>query len=317
MKLFSISSSNHLAQSISEKITIPLSDYELVTFGDSEIKPMVKEDVRGETCVIISSTSNPVNDSYMELFLLVDALKRSAIEKIIAVIPYFGYARQNQQHLPGEPVSAQVMVKFIKAVGIDEVMTVDLHEEQVAGFFDIPVTHISALPLLAKSVVAGLVPAEGKTIIVVSPDQGGVERTRIFRDALSEELTRHPDRFIVEEQTALIEKKRNLEGKHETTVVEITGDVSGKIAVIPDDVIVSAGTICHAAEAIKQAGAQSIYLCATHADFIDGTVDLLKNAPVEKVLVTDTIEIKDEWKFDKLEVVSISEMLSEEIKKLK
>ena len=349
MKLYAGSRSKILAESVSKLLNLPLAPYEIVKFGDSELKPDVKEEVRGENCIVIASTSNPVNDSYMEFFLLVDALKRSAANKIIAVVPYFGYARQNQQHLPGEPVSARVMVKFIQAVGVDEMITIDLHEEQLTGFFDIPVTHLSALPVLAKSVAAGLVPASSSamtsvaatSIIVISPDQGGVERTRKFRDALDEDITsRHselvseskdsgpasPDRsqggsksgmtFSVDAEIGIVEKLRNLEGQHETKVVEITGDVKNKIVVIPDDVIVSGGTIIHAAQAAKEKGASAVYLAATHADFIEGTVEKLQNSPVEKVFVTDTIVLPDNQLFPKLQVVSVANLLSTEIRKL-
>jgi len=363
MKLYAGSRSKILAESVSKLLNLPLSPYELIKFGDSELKPVVKEEVRGENCIVIASTSNPVNDSYMEFFLLVDALKRSAANKIIAVMPYFGYARQNQQHLPGEPVSARVIVKFIQSVGVDELVTIDLHEEQLTGFFDIPITHLSALPLLAKTageqilirhpeLVSGSmnqsnqqmlkqVQHDGNRIIILSPDQGGVERTRKFRDALDEDITsRHselvsesknsgpasPDRsqggsksgmtFSVDAEIGIVEKLRNLERQHETKVVEITGDVKNKIVVIPDDVIVSGGTIIHAAQAAKEKGASAVYLAATHADFIEGTVEQLQNSPVEKVFVTDTIVLPDNQLFPKLQVVSVANLLSTEIRKL-
>jgi len=337
MKLFAGSQSKNLAESISKLLNFPLAQYELVKFGDSELKPVIKEDVRGEDCIIIASTSNPVNDSYMEFFLLVDALRRNAAKRIVAVMPYFGYARQNQQHMPGEPVSARVMVKFIQAVGVDELITIDLHEEQLTGFFDIPITHLSALPILAEVIANKLVSRHsresGNPVLVLSPDQGGVERTRTFREALANELNRHsreggnPENntmdprlesgmtMVIDQEIGIVEKLRNLEGQHETKVVEITGDVKGKIVIIPDDVIVSGGTIAHAAQAAKEKGASIVYLAATHADFIEGTADALQNAPVEKVFVTDTIQVKDEWKFKKLEIVSVSDLLTEQIRK--
>jgi len=337
MKLFAGSQSKNLAESISKLLNFPLAQYELVKFGDSELKPVIKEDVRGEDCIIIASTSNPVNDSYMEFFLLVDVLKRSAANKIIAVMPYFGYARQNQQHMPGEPVSARVMVKFIQAVGVDELITIDLHEEQLTGFFDIPIIHLSVLPLLAQTMAGELSRHSregGNPVLVLSPDQGGVERTRTFREALANELNRHsreggnPENntmdprlesgmtMVIDQEIGIVEKLRNLEGQHETKVVEITGDVKDKIVIIPDDVIVSGGTIIHAAEVAKEKGGSVVYLAATHADFIEGTVGALQNAPVEKIFVTDTIQIKDEWKFEKLEIVSVSDLLADHIRKL-
>lgn len=312
MKLFSSPLSRHLASSISDSINILLANYELVTFGDSELKPVVKEDVRGEDCIIITSTSNPVNDSYMELFLLVDALKRGAAERITVVMPYFGYARQNQQHLPGEPVSARVMVKFIQTVGVDELITIDLHEEQLTGFFDIPLAHLSALPLLANALSKEI--PQDSNVIVMSPDQGGVERTRKFRDALA--LTSQ-DKLKVSTEIGIVEKLRNLENQHETKFIEITGDVADKTVIIPDDVIVSGGTIVHAAQAVKDKGAAAVYLAATHADFIHGTTETLQNAPIEKVLVTDTIEISEENHFEKLSIVSVTDLLSTHLQGLK
>lgn len=318
---------------------IPKGTWELVTFSDSEIKPVIKDSVRGEDVVILQSTSNPVNDAYMEVFLLADALRRSACKRIILVMPYYGYARQNQQHLPGEPVSAQVVARILESVGVDELVTVDLHEEQLTGFFTIPVNHLSALPLLAKRIAAEIlsrhaelvsastqngipkqVRDDNNSIIVISPDQGGVERTRKFRDALDQTLKQvqgDKSQILVDEEIGIVEKLRNLEGVHESKVVEITGTISGKIAVIPDDVIVSGGTILHAVDAALEKGATKVYLAATHADFIPGTSEKLQNSKVEKVFVGDTIMVADNQKFEKLQVVSMSQLLAEQISKLK
>ena len=330
MKLFAGLQSKKLAESISHELTLPIAHYELVHFGDSEIKPIVKEDVRGEDCTIICSTSNPVNDSYMEFFLLVDALKRGAAKRIVAVMPYFGYARQNQQHMPGEPVSARVMVKFIQTVGVDEMITIDLHEEQLTGFFDIPVTHLSALPLLAEAVANELISRHsrksGNPILVLSPDQGGIERTRKFRDALVEHFSRHSRKsgnpadprsesgmtIEVDHEIGIVEKLRNLEEQHETKVVEITGDVKNKIVIIPDDVIVSGGTILHAAQTAKEKGASAVYLAATHADFTEGALEKLQNSDSERIFVTDTIDSNGTG-FEKLKVVSVASLLSKQI----
>ena len=337
MKLFVGSSNEMLGKKVAELSGIPLGRWQLFKFGDSEIKPQIQDAVRGENVIVFQSTSNPVNESYMELFLLIDALRRSACGRIILAMPYYGYSRQNQQHLPGEPISAQIMARFLEDVGTDEIITLDLHEEQLTGFFTIPMTHLSAFPLLAKSVAAGLVPAEGEAttgvaatnIIVVSPDQGGVERTRKFRDALAATChsreSGNPENHIdsgssagmtVDQEIGIVEKIRNLEGVHETKMVEITGEVKDKIVVIPDDVIVSGGTILHAAEAVREKGATKVYLAATHADFIPETKDKLQNSSVEKVFVTDTIAIPEDQRFPKLHVVSVVELLSEEIKKL-
>ncbi len=332
MKLFIGSSSEALGKKVAELSGIPIGRWQLFKFGDSEVKPQIQDAVRGEDVIVFHSTSNPVNEAYMELFLLIDALRRSACGRIILAMPYYGYSRQNQQHLPGEPVSAQLMARFLEEVGTDEIITLDLHEEQLTGFFTIPMTHLSALPLLASAVGEEIVvappwrassdgavpqadqgPATTQSVIVVSPDQGGVERTRKFRDALAAEFE---GKLSVDQEVGMVEKKRNLEGVHETKIVEITGDVNGKIVIIPDDVIVSGGTILHAAEAALHKGATKVYLAATHADFIEETKMKLQNSPVEKVFVTDTIAIPADQVFEKLEVVSTAELLAEQIKKM-
>jgi ribose-phosphate pyrophosphokinase len=337
MRICASSIYTEIPRQLALKLNISLLKVDYVRFGDSEIKPRVLENVSGEDVTIIGSTSNPVNENYMELFLLIDALKRSGAGKIHCVIPYFGYARQNQQHLPGEPVSAHVMVKFLESLGISSLLTIDIHEEQMGGFFSIPFTNLSALPLLAESVGKEIVKSlletgdrrqeENTKLLVLSPDQGGVERTRMFRDELSDyidsrlrgndgnDVRNDNGRSVkVDEEIGIIEKKRNLKEIHSVEFVELTGDVSDKICIIPDDVIVSGGTIINAAKAVKEHGAKSVYLCATHADFIEGTAENLKNAPVEKIFVTDTIAIKDEWKFEKLSILSIEPLLESVLK---
>ena len=286
--------------------------FRVVRFGDSEIKPVVTvEEVKGAHCVVVGSTSNPVNENYMTLFLTLDALRRSGAPKISVVMPYMGYSRQNQQHLPGEPVSAQVVVRILEMLGMDEMVTFDLHEEQLGGFFTVPLRHMSGFPLLAKAVSDEIHVSNGSNVVVVSPDQGGVERTRRFRDEIEKILKQvQDDRIIVNEQIAMLEKKRNLSGTHDVVPVEFSGaSVHDAIVIIPDDVIVSGGTIVNAALAAKEKGAREIYLCATHADFIEGTVEKLQRAPVEKVFVCDTIPIREEWKFEKLVVVSVKGMI--------
>ena len=309
MKLFIGSSSENLGRRVSELSGIPIGRWQLFKFGDSEVKPQIQDAVRGEDVIVFQSTSNPVNEAYMELFLLIDALRRSACGRIILAMPYYGYSRQNQQHLPGEPVSAQIMARFLEDVGTDEVISIDLHEEQLTGFFTIPITHLSGLPLLAKSIAEEI--KDDSSVVVVSPDQGGVERTRKFRDALAAELSGK-----VAEEIGIVEKIRNLEGVHETKMVEITGEVKDKVVIIPDDVIVSGGTILHAADAAMAKGATKVFLAATHADFIPETKDKLQNSSAEKVFVTDTITIPEDQKFPKLQIVSTADLLSETLKKL-
>ena len=308
MIFFLGNSNQNLGKKVSEAAGIAIGKMDIVRFGDSEIKPRILSNVRDEEVIVFQSTSNPVNDHLMELVLICDALRRSSAKKIIAVIPYFGYARQNQQHLGGEPVSAQVVAKMIESVGADELITLDLHEEQTTGFFEIPINHLSALPLLAKKVINYLdadCPLDKNRFAVASPDQGGVERTRLFAKTLG----------IAE--TVLVEKKRNLEIKHESKVVEVSGNVSGKTVIIPDDVIVSGGTILNAANSLIAKGAEKVFLAATHADFIKGTGKKLQSSKVEKVFVTDTIQLQERNIFEKLRVVSVAGLLADALNKLK
>lgn len=308
MLFFYGSSNEKLALEVAQKANIPVGKMEITRFDDSEIKPRILSNVRDQNIIVFQSTSNPVNESLMELFLIVDALKRSSAAKITAVIPYYGYARQNQQHLPGEPVSAHVISKFIETIGIDELTTVEFHEDQITGFFSIPLNHLSALPILANAVVNYLkvkAPLDPSQFAVISPDQGGVERTRLFAQ------------HVGLSQIVVVEKKRNLEQKHVTELVQVSGEsVKGKTAIIPDDVIVSGGTVLHAADAILKQGAKRVILAVTHADFIKGSSEKLQNSKVEKVFVTDTIELPDENIFPKLSVISVSSLLADCIKKL-
>lgn len=307
MTFFLGNSNKVLGEKAASLANVPLGKMEIVRFGDSEVKPRVLEDVRDQDVVVFQSTSNPVNENLMELFLMVDALRRSSAKKITAVIPYFGYARQNQQHLAGEPVSAHVVSQFIETVGINELISIDLHEEQLTGFFNIPVNHLSALPLIASEIAKYLQvssPVNPAEIAVASPDQGGVERTRKFAEGLG--LT----------ETVLIEKKRDLTHPHECQVVEVSGVVTGKTVIIPDDVIVSGGTILNAAEALMERGAKRVILAAVHADFIAGTIEKLQNSKVEKVFVTDTIKLSDKQLFPKLQVISVASLLADQLKLL-
>ena len=334
MLLFHSSRNTDFAKKISKATHIPIGRTDFITFGDSELKPHILSDVRNQDVVIVTSTSIPVNENYMEFFLLVDALRRSACGRITAVMPYYGYARQNQQHLPGEPVSAMLMAKIIETVGVNEFVSIDLHEEQISGFFSIPVTHLTALPLLAQAFGEHLLCSktsynththhfDHKTIIrihkthnipviVISPDQGGIERTRKFRDALAKQF----DELTVDEEIGIVEKSRSLISIHQSKVVEITGVIKGKIAVIPDDVIVSGKTIINAAKEAKEKGATQVYVAATHADFIKGTKGLLEKSDVERVFVTDTIGLPESDQFKKLEIVSTIPLLKTYLKLL-
>lgn len=321
IKLFSGTSNQPLAEKVARKLKTPLGKMEIARFKNSECRVRVLEDVRNQACLVFQSTSAPTDEHLMEMFLMVDSLKRSAASRVIAVLPYFGYARQNQQHRIGECVSAHVVSKFIEIVGVDELITLDLHEEQISGFFNIPMTHLSAVFPLTQAVklhILRMRPSiKNVQVSVISPDQGGIERARRFLGKIHNNLTSDRWSFInVDEDVVVVEKKRDLEKMHVSRAIQVVGDVKNKVAIIVDDIITSGGTIINAAEALVEAGTQKIFVAATHADFIEGAVEKLQNSPVEKVFVTDTISLSPEKIFPKLEVISVAGVLAEVISKL-
>lgn len=301
MEFFAGSSNQPLASLIAQKLKIPIANSKTIIFEDGEIKPVVKENVRDKTCLILQSTSSKPNDYWFELFLLIDALRRESAKKIICLIPSFGYARQNQQHQPGEPVSAHVMVNFLESLEVAEVITVDLHDETMTGMFNIPITNLSALPVLASAVKKYL-PSD---FVVVSPDQGGIERARLFAQSLD-----------CKNQIVVVEKKRNLDQIHQSQALQVLGDVKNKTVVIQDDVITSGRTVLNAVSALKQQGANDIYLCVVHQDFAPQTPLLLEQSPIKKMLITNSVVTPQSKMFPKLETVDISSLLAAQIKKI-
>lgn len=301
MKLFAGTSNQSLVEKVAGILGIGLARYEFLKFDDGEIKPVVKESVRGEECVIVQSTSLHPNDYWMELFLLADALRRGAAKRIIAVIPCFGYARQNQMHAVGEPVTAHVLVNFMQTVGISEVLTFDLHDETMTGMFSIPITNASALPLLAETVM----PYLGRDYAVVTPDQGGIERARLFAQSMG-----------CNNPIVAIEKKRDLVHAHQSHAVQVLGDVKNLTVVIQDDVITSGGTILHAIDALAAVGAGDIYVCVTHQDFSPEVAERLQRSRLKKMFITNTVRTVQARVFEKLQIVDVSKLLADEIRKV-
>lgn len=299
MKIFSGTSNRSLAQKIAANLGMPLGDVQIVRFNDGEIFAKIKETVRGETIFVIQSTSNPVNENLMELLIFIDALKRASAKSIVAVIPYYGYARQDRKASPREPITSKLVANLLTTAGATRVVTMDLHARQIQGFFDIPVDHIEALPVLAKYLIKNKFD-DGNTV-VVSPDVGGVKRARGLANWLHAPL-------------AIIDKRRAKANVSE--VMNLIGDVKGKRAILIDDMIDTAGTICNAAVALKEAGATEVYACATHAVFSEPAVDRLKESPFSEVIVTDSIELPEDKKFDKLTILSTSKMFAEIIKRI-
>jgi len=306
-KLFSGTSNPKLAAGVSRLLHLPLAASEVVRFENSEIRVRVHEDVKNHTCVLIQSTSNPTDTHLMELFFFCDALRRQEAKKVIGIIPYFGYARQDVQHRPGECVSVNVIIKFLESIGFYKVYTVNLHDEATEGVFSIPFKNINAFPVLAKEIQKYLKLVSTDSTAVVSPDHGGVERARKFSD----ELFGHQNHTI-----SVVEKKRDLEHIHESVALDLYGDVKGKVAILVDDMITSGGTLIHAAQLCLDRGASKVLAAVVHHDFAPGAAQKLQSSAVERFFMTDTIALKEDQKFEKLHVVSIAPLLADELKHL-
>ena len=299
IKIFAGSSNKELAEKIVQHLDMKLTSVQLIKFADGEIFIKPNESVRGCKAFIIQSTSGPVNENIMELLIFIDALKRSSAKEIIAVIPYYGYARQDRKASPREPITSKLVANLLTVAGATRVITMDLHARQIQGFFDIPVDHMEALPILAKHFINyGFYPED---TVVVSPDVGGVKRARGLAKWLHTPL-------------AIIDKRRPK--ANESEVMNIIGDVEGKKAILIDDMIDTAGTICNAAKALKDKGAIEVYACATHGIFSGPAIERLKNSPLNKVVVTDSIEIHEDKMFDKLRILTTSKMFAETIKRI-
>ena len=299
IKIFAGSSNKELAEKIVQHLDMKLTSVQLIKFADGEIFIKPNESVRGCKAFIIQSTSGPVNENIMELLIFIDALKRSSAKEIIAVIPYYGYARQDRKASPREPITSKLVANLLTVAGATRVITMDLHARQIQGFFDIPVDHMEALPILAKHFINyGFHPED---TVVVSPDVGGVKRARGLAKWLHTPL-------------AIIDKRRPK--ANESEVMNIIGDVEGKKAILIDDMIDTAGTICNAAKALKDKGAIEVYACATHGIFSAPAIERLKNSPLNKVVVTDSIEIHEDKMFDKLRILTTSKMFAETIKRI-
>lgn len=295
--LFSGSSNLPLAQEVAKILKIQLGNVELTRFTDGELRPWIQDDVRGKTVFVLESLAYPMDEYIMEMVLMGDAIRRSAPATMIAIVPYMGYARQDKQHRVGEPVSARVIAKFIEISQYEEVITVDLHNDAIVGFFEIPVTHISAQSVLdAELKKLGL-----KKGVVISPDVGGVKRARNVAYELNLPMV-------------VMEKKRYLDRNDKSEAFQIIGDVAGLDAIIVDDVVSTGGTIVHSAQSLKDAGAASITVLATHGVLAGNAVKNLSGAPIDRIVLTDTIAIPKEKQFEKLRTISVAPLLADAIR---
>ncbi|MFH0794174.1 MAG: ribose-phosphate pyrophosphokinase [bacterium] len=295
--IFAGSASRELSEKVCQYLGQELSSLETGHFSDGETWVKIHENVRGSDAYVIQSTYSPVNDNIMELLLIADALRRASAERINAVIPYFGYARQDRKEQGRVSLSAKVVANLIVTSGVDRVITLDLHSGQIQGFFDIPVDHLYASPMLVEHVKKmGL-----DNYIVVSPDVGNVKRARAYATRLGTTL-------------AVVDKRRPAPNVSE--VVNIIGDVKGKNVFLFDDLIDTAGTLCNAAEALIEKGATDVYACGTHPVFSGSAKERLEESPIRKIIVTDTIPQTNGGPMSKLEVVSVAPLIGEAVRRI-
>ena len=299
MKILTGNSNRHLSGKISKYLKNKLVNSSIRKFSDGEIYIEINENIRGNSIFIIQSISSPANDNLMELLLCIDALKRSSAKNITAVIPYFGYARQDRKVVPRTSISAKLVSNLITNAGADRVVTVDLHAGQIQGFFDIPVDNLFATPIFARHIKRKL---KSKNLICVAPDVGGVERARALGRKLDIGL-------------AIIDKRRPSPGKSQ--VMNVIGNVKGKICIIVDDIIDSGGTIVNAAEALKKRGAREVHVYVTHGVLSGDAVEKIKKSKIKNLVITDTINGSDKLKkVRNIEVLTISNLLAEAMKRI-
>ena len=294
MKLVAGNSNRPLAEAIAKYLNIPLTKSDIRRFADEEVFVEIQENVRGEDVFIIQSTSFPANDNLMELLITIDALRRASARRITAVIPYFGYARQDRKPGPRTPISAKLVANLIEAAGADRVLTLDLHAGQIQGFFDIPTENLFGAPVFVEDIQSRF---NGDDLMVVSPDVGGVVRTRALGKRINADL-------------AIVDKRRERAGESE--VMNIIGDVNGRKCLLVDDIVDSAGTLCNAAAALMDNGASSVSAYVTHGVLSGAATERVNNSVMEKLLITDSIQpSEDVINSDKFSVITIAPLIGE------
>jgi len=299
IRIFSGNSNPILAEKICANLNLPLGKAKVRTFSDGEIMVEIGENVRGRDIYIIQSTCAPTNNNLMELLIIMDALRRASAATITAVMPYYGYARQDRKAAPRTPITSKLVADLITTAGADRVVTVDLHAGQIQGFFNIPVDNLYAAPVILEHLKTKF---DGEDIVMVSPDAGGTERARAFAKRLGCTL-------------AVIDKRRT--GPNVAEVMHLIGDVKDKVAIILDDMIDTAGTLTQAAGALKNHGAKRIYACASHGVLSGPAIDRINESSIEEVLITDTIPLPQSDKdYSKIKVLTVAELLAEAIRRI-
>ena len=299
MKLLAGNSNRPLAEAIAQFLKLPFTKAVVRRFADMEVFVEVQENVRGEDMFVLQSTSYPANDNLMELLIIIDALRRASARRITAVIPYFGYARQDRKVGPRTPISAKLVANLVTGAGANRVLTVDLHAGQIQGFFDIPTDNLYAQPVIVKDIQDYL---GGRNLMVVSPDVGGVVRARALAKRLGADL-------------AIVDKRRERVGESE--VMNIIGDVTGRVCLLVDDILDSGGTMCNAADALVEQGAAEVYAYATHGVFSGGAVARIEASRLKSVVVTDSIAVSEEVsKCPNIRRISIAPLLGEAMRRI-
>ncbi len=298
LKLFSGSAHPDLAREIAQYLGLPLGQSRLRRFPDTEVSFQIDENIRGTDVFIVQPTCAPVDEHIMEMLIMIDAFRRSSAARITAVIPYYGYARQDRKDKPRVPISAKLVANILSASGVDRVLTMDLHKAQIQGFFDIPVDHLFAAPVIIDHLARENFP----NLTIVAPDAGGAERARAYAKRLSAEL-------------AVIDKRRSDDGTAE--VMNVIGDVGGRPCIIQDDIIDTAGTVVKAANALKANGASRIYACAVHGVLSGTALERIDKAPIDKLIVTNTIPLDGERaKYSKVVSLSVAKLLAQAIRSI-
>ena len=297
LKIFSGNANPELAKKISKFLKVPLGDALVTTFSEGEIRVKINEDVRGRDVFIVQPTCPPTNNNLMELLIMIDAMKRASAKRITAVIPYFGYARQDRKDQPRVPISAKLVANILESAGADRILTMDLHASQIQGFFDIPMDHLFAV----NTVVDYFAKKKMKNLVIASPDVGGIKMARAYAKRMNAHL-------------AIVDKRR-IDDQH-TETMSILGEVKGKNIVIVDDLVATASSICEAAQALKKAGALKIFAAVTHPILSGPAIERVKKSPIEEFIISDSIPLDASKKDPVFRVLSVAPLLGEAIRRI-
>ncbi|MBC8585775.1 ribose-phosphate diphosphokinase [Youxingia wuxianensis] len=302
IKIFTANANPKVAMQIAKNLGLPLGKSEVTHFSDGEVSVSINESVRGSDVFVVQSTCHPVNDNLMELLIMIDAFKRASAGRITAVIPYFGYARQDRKAKARDPISAKLCADLITTAGADRVLTMDLHAAQIQGFFNIPVDHLLGMPLFVSYFGSRFRGESKKDVVVVSPDLGSVTRARKFAERFDAPL-------------AIVDKRRPK--ANESEVMNLIGDVKGKKVIILDDMIDTAGTLCNSANAIvERGGAAEVYACATHGILSGAAIQRIQDSAIKEMVFLDTISIPEEKMIEKITLLSVAPVFAEAIERI-